>query len=40
MSVQNMLKKPAFGKNVMGYSISEVDKYITYVTERYNYYVS
>jgi hypothetical protein len=31
-----MLKKPAFGKNVMGYSISEVDKYITYVTERYN----
>ncbi len=36
MSVQNVLKKPAFGKNVMGYSISEVDKYITYVTERYN----
>ncbi|MBR6807283.1 MAG: DivIVA domain-containing protein [Clostridia bacterium] len=36
MSVQNVLKKPTFGKNVMGYSISEVDKYIAYVTERYN----
>ena len=36
MSVQNILKKPAFTKAVMGYNVSEVDKYIDHVTERYN----
>ena len=36
MSVQNMLKKPSFSKNVMGYSVSEVDKYVDNATERYN----
>lgn len=36
MSVQNNLKKPAFTKTVMGYTVSEVDKYIEHITERYN----
>jgi len=36
MSVQNNLKKPAFTKTVMGYNVSEVDKYIEHITERYN----
>lgn len=36
MSAQNMLKKPAFAKAVMGYSTAEVDKYIDHIIERYN----
>jgi len=36
MSVQNNLKKPEFTKTMLGYNPHEVDRYIEYMTERYN----
>lgn len=36
MSVQNKINKPSFTKSVMGYTQSEVDKYVDRVIERYN----
>ena len=36
MNAQNNLKKPNFSKGVMGYTPSEVDRYIDHINERYN----